>query len=115
MRGRLIEFFLRMKSLVRRKQLDRELEDELAFHLEMREQRNFEAGMTANEARYAARRRLGNTTRLREGMREMWTFASLETLWGDVRYGARALRPNAGFAAVTPPSFRTDVGANTAT
>src|SRR5256885_15127263 len=99
MREWLTFLWQRLRTLARRKQLDRELEDELAFHLEMRERRNLEGGMRPDEARCAARRRLGNMTRLREGMREVWTFASPETLWGDGRYGARALRQNAGFTA----------------
>ena len=54
--------WLRLKGLFKRRQLDRDLEDELAFHLAKREQRNLETGMEANEARYAARRQFGNVS-----------------------------------------------------
>ncbi len=81
------ELWLRGKSLFNRKQLDRDLDDELAFHLAKREEANRAAGMGAQEAGYAARRRMGNVTRLKEISRAVRTFASLETLWQDVRYG----------------------------
>src|SRR5258708_12853375 len=94
LRAFLSERWLRSKSLLNRKQVDRDLEDELAHHLDMRAQHNRAAGMQADEARYAARRTLGNVTRLKEISRELRTFTSLETLWQDVRYGARTLRTN---------------------
>ena len=50
----------RVKALFRRKQLDRDLEEELAFHLAMREEKKRAAGVAAEEAGYAARREFGN-------------------------------------------------------
>jgi hypothetical protein len=44
------ELWLRIKSLLRHEQLDRDLEDELAYHLDRRVQKNLEAGMKAQEA-----------------------------------------------------------------
>src|SRR6266567_8140208 len=75
--------WLRLKGLFKRRQLDRDLEDELAFHLAKREQRNLEAGMEANEARYAARRQFGNVSWTKQRSHEMWTFVSLESLAQD--------------------------------
>src|SRR5205823_8145067 len=63
--------WLRLKGLFKRRQLDRDLEDELAFHLAKREQRNLEAGMEANEARYAARRQFGNVSWTKQRSHEM--------------------------------------------
>ena len=83
---------LRIKSLLDRRQLDRDLDDELVHHLDMRAQKNREAGMNAEEARYAARRQFGNVTGARERTLEMWTIAWLEALRQDLRFAARTLR-----------------------
>jgi hypothetical protein len=62
---------LRLKSLFRRRELDRDLEDEVAFHLTMRAESKRANGVEDKEARYAARRALGNVTSLKEACREM--------------------------------------------
>jgi putative ABC transport system permease protein len=108
------QLWLRMKSLVQRRQLDRDIEDEVAFHLAMREKKNREAGLPPEEARYAARRQFGNTSIVKERNREMWTLGSLETLWRDFTYALRTLTKKPGFALVAIVTLALGIGASTA-
>src|SRR5262245_10658588 len=94
---KLSQLWRRLLFYARRNRFDRELEEEMRFHVEMKAEENLAVGISPEEARYAARRQFGNQTLLREVSREMWGVRSIETLFQDLRYGVRILLKQPGF------------------
>ena len=75
----------RLRALFRRDRLERELDDEVRFHLEMQADDNVRAGMDADEARRAARRSFGGRDAMKETYRERRGLPVVETIGQDVR------------------------------
>ncbi len=87
----------RLKGLFRIDRLERDLDDELRSHIEMRTHDNLASGMSPDEARYDAQRRFGNSTLMKEDTRAMDIIGWIETTGQNLRYAARMLRRSPGF------------------
>ncbi len=103
----------RLRGLLQRRRVARELDDELAFHIEMETQKNVARGMSPSDARRQALASFGGTVQTSEAVREVRAL-SIESLWHDLRYAARALSVRPAFTLTAAGMLALGIGIATA-
>src|SRR5258708_6964910 len=105
---------MKLASWLRRNQKERDLREELEFHLSEEADEREAGGLSRDEARAAARRDLGNVMLRREDTRALWTWTLLEQFAQDTRYTLRTIARNRAVSAFVVLSLAMGIGAGTA-
>src|SRR5262245_66393734 len=92
---------LRLRSLLRREQVEQELDEELRYHVDRNIDEYIDKGLTPEEAQSAAMRGIRGIEQLKEECRETRSVSCIENVPRDVRYGVGILAKSPGFTAVT--------------
>src|SRR5262249_590935 len=116
-RGNLaMRWWSELKYLIRklnRGRSEQEAEEEIQTHLELETREKIEAGLSPEEARYAARRAFGSVALAKEDSRAVWGLRTLEILWQDLRYGLRMMLKRPGFSLIAIGMLAIGIAANT--
>src|SRR5919112_2530551 len=106
-----ISWWNRLLTLLRPGRRAGDIDDEIAFHLAMRQAEHERDGVSPEIARRTAARQFGNVTALKEQTRDMWKFPSFESSVRDIRYAFRTLRRAPAFALVAVLVLAIGIGA----
>jgi hypothetical protein len=108
----LAELFARIEALFRRRQLDDDLDQELQSHLDLLTDEHLRRGLSPEEARRAARLKIGGIPSLKERHREIRGFPVIETVWQDVKFAVRLIFKDRWISAAAITALALGIGVN---